>query len=136
MQTTLEKKQQGELVQILLEKEQDIKALRRQVQILQTRLEQRSEKTKKDLKKLMPFFKSQREKIVGILMELPPLTGLSHKEIGEEFSVKYPMINPTNLQRRTRECVSLDKTLWSRTDEDGVDRFYLVLKDLEGGGSS
>jgi len=135
-QTTLQKKQQEDLVQLLIEKEAENKALRKRVGFLESRLEQRSEKTKKDLRKLLPYFKSMRDKVMGIFLELQPTTGLSHKDIIEEFRIKYPMINVAHLPRRVCELVSDEQKLWSKKDEKGTVRFYLKLKDLKGDKSS
>jgi len=124
------------LLEELQEKRARIKALRRKVEFLETRLEQRFEETKKDFKKLQPYFENMRSKILQIFMELPPTTGLSHKEIIEEFRAKYPTINTAHIPRRVCELVSDEQKLWSKKDEKGTVRFYLKLKPLKGDKSS
>ena len=124
------------LLEELQEKRARIKALRRKVEFLETRLEQRFEETKKDFKKLQPYFENMRSKILQIFMELPPTTGLSHKEIIEEFRAKYPTINTAHIPRRVCELVSDEQKLWSKKDEKGTVRFYFKLKPLKGDKSS
>lgn len=108
-----------------------IQSLRMKINFLEQRLKQRFEETKKDFKKLEPYFESMRSKIYAIFLELPPTTGLSHEEIALEFRRLYPTISTVNLQRRTRELVSDEKKLWSKKDEQGTVRFYLRLKDMK-----
>jgi len=125
-QTTIQKKQQGDLFQLLFEKEAEIKGLHTRVEFLETRLEQRSLEAKKDLRKLLPYFADMRKRVMRIFMDMPN-AGLSRQEIIEEFRRRFPRISTANIPRRVRECVTDDKKLWSKTDEQGTVRFYLRL---------
>lgn len=104
-------------------------ALRRKVEHLEERLEQRFEVTVKNYQKLLPYLENMRAKVLQIFFELPPASGLTHEEIQEEFKAKFPMLNVTNIPRRTYELVEQRK-LYSR-QEEGRTKYYLrLLPDL------
>lgn len=136
----MQRSSQTEFIDRLLAQRDDDKAriqtLRLRIAFLEQRLEQRSEKTKKDLKKLMPYFKTMRKKIMKIFVDMPTSVGLTHQEIIEEFRSRFPKVNTAHVPRRVCELVSDERKLWSKTDEKGKVRFYLRLKDLKDGEKS
>ena len=127
---------QTQYIDMLLGKLDDEKArvrtLRLKIVFLEDRLLQREQKTVSHYRQALPYLKGMRDKIFKIFLEIPANMGLTHEEIIEEFSKRYPNVNTKNIPRRTRELVSDEKKLWSKQDEDGTVRFYLKLKPLKG----
>ena len=106
-----------------------MKALRKKVETLEWRLEQRERATLKDYQALMPYFESVQAKIINIFLnDVPIKQGLTHEEIQKCFADKYRTISVTYLPRRVRELVEKGQ-LWRRDDEDGTARFFLTLKE-------
>lgn len=108
------------------------KAQRTRIAFLEMRLKQRYQKTRNFYNQRKPLFKSVREKIFQIFLDLPPSVGLSHKEIIVEYENRYPDANVANIPRRVNELVTgvgdEESRLFSH-QEDGTVKFYLRLKD-------
>jgi len=104
------------------------KALQRKIAFLEDRLSQRQVETQKDYERLKPYFDSIKDKIMQIFLNDVPVTdGLSHGELQQRFSEKYPDVSITDLPRRVRELVNDDR-LWRAEDPDGMAKFFLKLK--------
>lgn len=136
MQTT----SQTEYIDRLLGRIDDMKAriqvLRGRIVFLEERLEQREQVTVNHYRQALPYLKGMRDKIFKIFLETPANMGLSYPEIIEEFSKRYPSVNTKNVPRRVRELVTIEHKLWSKEDEHGTVRFYLMLKEMKNGESS
>lgn len=112
-----------------------VRYLRDRIAFLESRLQQRTEKTVSHYQKLQPYLKSMRDKAFSIFLELPYDVGLLYEEFLIEFEKKYPDLPVKNLPRRLRE-LAVEGKLWSKQDIDGKARFYLRLKDLKDGENS
>lgn len=136
MQTTTQTEYIDKLLGKLDDEKARVRTLRLKIIFLEERLEQREQKTVSHYNKILPQLKGMRDKIFKIFLEIPAQLSLTHQEIIQEFSKRYPMINTKNIPRRVRELVEEGK-LWSKQDPDSNKaRFYLKLKDLKGGESS
>ena len=105
-----------------------VKAQKIRIDTLEERMLQRTKATVIDYQSLKAHFDSMHSKIIAIFLEDIDLTdGLTYAEIQKYFSRKYPMISATNVPRSVVELVK-DKKLYRHDGEDGIARFYLMLK--------
>lgn len=109
-------------------KERRIDFLSGRIIFLERRLFQRRQKTLSFYERAKPNIETMKSQIMGIFIEMPEDKGVSHKEIVEEFSRRFPKVSTKNVPRRVCELREEGK-LWSCQDEAGTVRFYLKLKE-------
>ena len=135
MEQTTRQTQQGDLVQLLLEKGNEIKALRRRVGFLESRLEQRIQLTQNLYQKRREHFNRMQDLAYRIFKDNPK-SPFSYEELCEEWKRRYPNISSVNVPRRVKELTQRH-LLW-RVDDPETHKVYhyLRLEELKDGENS
>jgi len=106
------------------------KALEKKVQFFESLLSQKLEATRRSYAEMKPYFDSQKKQIMELFFENFPQR-LSHQDIIDQFSARYPAVSTANLGRRVRELCE-DKRLCSYYDQ-GRELTVFFLKLLPEG---